>query len=236
MISRNGTGVDNIDLKAAEKLDIKICRAQGANAGGVAELTIGLIFALARAICLSDSNLKNSRWVRRKGFEVKGKTLGVIGCGSIGRRTAELAAGLGLQVVGYDPFVDGSIGAVGFRFVGLNELYRTADIITLHCPPLESNRPMINKNALSMMKSGVYLINTARASLIDADVAAQALATGQIAGLAVDVFDREPPENDVLLGNERVVATPHIGGYTAESVSRATIKAVENIIDVLKRR
>jgi len=236
VISRNGSGVDNIDLEAAERLDIHICRAQGANAGGVAELTIGLIFALARSICLSDSNLKNDRWVRQKGFEVKGKTLGVVGCGAIGTRTAALATGMGMQVVGYDPFADGSIGVAGFQFVGLDELCRVADIITLHCPPLDSNRPIIDQNVLSKMKRGALLINTARASLIDLDAAKQALEAGQIAGLAVDVFEREPPEADALLCNGRVIATPHIGGYTAESVSRATIQAVENIIDVLKGR
>ncbi len=236
VISRNGTGIDNIDLNAAKRLNIKVCRAQGANARGVAELTLGLIFSLARSIPFSDSNLKQGQWIRRRGLEVENLALGVIGCGEIGRRTAALATGVGMKVFGYDPFADTSFSLPNFRFVSLDELYKRSDVISLHCPPLKDGKSLIDAGAVVKMKNGVYLINTARASLLDDDAIAAGLEKGHIAGLALDVFNHEPPGNIKLISDSRVITTPHIGGYTAESISRATVQAVESIIKVLKKK
>ncbi len=233
VISRNGTGIDNIDLEAADRLNIRICRAQGANARGVAELTIGLIFALLRSISFCDANLKNGKWTRKKGVEVENRTLGLVGSGEIGKRTALLATGIGMKVLAYDPFPDNSFSPDNFKFVSIDELYAQSDIISLHCPALESGNPLIDAGAISKMKRGVYLINTARASLIDNAAVLSGLGNGKIAGIALDVFEREPPTESILIKDPRVIATPHIGGYTFESVSRAALQAVQNILETL---
>lgn len=233
VISRNGTGIDNIDLEAADRLNIRICRAQGANARGVAELTLGLIFALLRSISFCDANLKNGKWTRRRGLEVENRTLGLVGSGEIGKRIALLATGIGMKVFAYDPFPDNSFSPNNFKFVPIDELYAQSDIISLHCPALENGNPLIDTGAISKMKRGVYLINTARASLIDNAAVRAGLENGKIAGIALDVFEREPPTESILIKDPRVIVTPHIGGYTSESVSRAAVQAVQNILETL---
>ena len=234
VISRNGTGIDNVDLEAADRLNIRICRAQGANARGVAELTLGLMFAMMRSISFCDAGLKDGKWVRRRGIEVENRTLGLIGSGEIGKRVALLATGIGMKVLAYDPFPDKSFSLDDFRFVPLDELYPQADVISLHCPALEGGKPLIDADAISKMKKGVYLINTARASLIDNIAAVAGLNNEKIAGIALDVFEEEPPTESSLISDPRVIATPHIGGYTSESVSRAALEAVQNIIGTLE--
>jgi len=233
VISRNGTGIDNIDLDAANRLNIPICRAEGANTRGVAELTMGLIFALVRSIPFSDANLKDERWERRAGIELENRTLGLIGCGAIGKRVALLATGIGMKVVAFRRHPDYSFSPDSFSYAPLEEVYRQSDIISLHCPPLPGGEPMINRDAIPKMKRGVYLVNTARASLLDEDAVLEGLERGYIAGVAVDVFAEEPPSDYRFVQHERVIATPHIGGYTSESVSRATRQAVDNLLENL---
>ena len=234
VISRNGTGIDNIDIEAADRLNIRICRAQGANARGVAELTVGLIFALMRSIPFSDAGLKGGKWVRKRGVEVENRTLGLIGSGEIGKRVALLATGIGMRVLAYDPYPVTGFSLEHFQFVTLDELYARADVISLHCPALDDGRALIDTEAISKMKNGVYLINTARASLMDSAAASAGLENGLIAGIALDVFEQEPPAESDLIKDPRVIVTPHIGGYTSESVSNAALQAVQNIIDTLK--
>ena len=234
VIGRNGVGIDNIDLEAAERLGIAICRTAGANARGVAELAISLLFALARAVPFSDAALKAGRWERRKGFELPDRTLGVIGCGQIGRHVVEMAVGLGMNVLGYDPVRDESFDpGSAFRYAELAEVLSSADAISLHCPPLADGTPLIGAAALARMKRGVYLINTARAALLDEAAILAALDDGQLAGLATDVFRQEPPTDSPLAAHDRVIATPHVGGYTTESVDRAVTMAVELMLECL---
>lgn len=235
-ISRNGTGIDNIDLEAAERLGIKILRAEGANARGVAELAIGLMFALTRAIPYSSSTLKTGAWDRKKGIELDGKTLGLIGCGKIGKLVAQMAIGLGMQVIAYDLYPDATFNpAPVFRFVPFKEALQAADVVSLHCPPTADGRPLINKETMTLLKQGVYLVNTARAGLIDEETVLGALHSGQIAGLATDVFDQEPPEISELFAHDNVIVTPHIGGFTNESVANAARVACENLVAYLTK-
>lgn len=234
VISRNGTGVDNVDLKSAAQHGVAVCRAEGANAQGVAELAIGLLLALARSIPYSDHAIKEGRWERRKGVELRGKTLGVLGCGKIGRLVAEMALGLGMDVVAYDVFADATFRpSERFQFVSLDELFVTADAITLHCPPLPDHKRLIDAAAIEKMRPGVLLVNTARYDLLNATAVAAALDAGKLAGLALDVFDREPPSDNLLPSHDRVIATPHIGGFTEESVDRAVSVAVDNLLSHL---
>lgn len=235
VIGRNGVGIDNIDLEAAKRKNIAVCPAIGANARGVAELTIGLVLSLARSIPFSDAGLKSQSWQRRKGFELRGKTLGLVGLGCIGREVALMGLSLGMKVLAFDPIKDSSFSPGGaFRYVEMEQLWAEFDVISLHCPALEGNRPLINSEAIAKMKKGVYIVNTARASLIDEQAVLEALESGQLAGLAIDVFAKEPPGDSPLVEHSRVIATPHIGGYTDQSVDRAVTAAIELILDHLK--
>ena len=237
VISRNGTGTDNIDMEAARELNIRVCRAEAANARGVAELTIGLMLALVRSIPFSDARMKHKKWERREGLELEGLTLGIVGCGRVGKQVALLAIGLGMRVVAFDILRDASFSrAERFGYVSLEELLKHSDIVSLHCPPLEDGKPLINKETIGKMKRGIYLINTARANLLDEKAVLEALEKDHIGGLALDVFEIEPPADNPLVQHDRVIATPHIGGYTSQSVSRATRAAVDNLLKYLVRQ
>lgn len=232
VISRNGVGVDNIDLPAAEARGVRVEKALGANARGVAELAVTLMLSAFRHVPWSDARLHGGDWQRRIGIEAEGRVLGVVGCGAIGRQVADLALGLGMQVVGYDPFPSNTFRREGFRYAPLAELLAVADAVTLHCPPAE--RAILNADSLATMRRGVTVINTARAELVDDDAMLAALDSGQVSVLATDVFHTEPPAPSTLLSHDRVILTPHAGGFTEESVERATRTAIENILKVLE--
>ncbi len=231
VISRNGVGMDNVDLAAAQRLGIVVCRAIGSNARGVAELTMSHLLALARWVPFSDHHLKAGGWERRKGIELLGRTLGLIGCGNIGRLVAKFALGMDMKVLAYDIMPDTSFApSADFRFTTLEEALTSSDILSLHCPPLQDGRPLLDAAALARLKKGVFIINTARADLIEGAALAAALRSGQVAGVSLDVFKTEPPTGDPLVTNDRVVATPHLGGFTDESVDRAAQMAVDNLL------
>jgi D-3-phosphoglycerate dehydrogenase / 2-oxoglutarate reductase len=234
VISRNGVGVDNVDLAAARDRGIEVLRADGANSRGVAELTIGLILSLARAIPAADAALKRGEWVRREGLELEGRTLGIMGCGRIGLTVAGLAVALGLRVIAHDPFAPAHVSAgAGFRLGSVEEIWRESDLLSLHCPPDSSGAPMLNAATIAALRPGVLIVNTARFDHLDRDAVFAALERGHIGGLALDVFAEEPPADHLLVRHPRVIATPHIGGYTRESVDRAVTVAVDNLLRVL---
>jgi D-3-phosphoglycerate dehydrogenase len=235
VISRNGTGINTIDRQAAKRLNIEILRAEGANARGVAELTLGLILSLIRSITFSDAFMKQKKWERRKGLELQGRTLGLIGCGKIGQLVSRLALAFGMKVLAYDAFPDRNFApGSDFRFAELDNVLAESEIISFHCPEQPAGRAILDRERLDRLKPGVFIVNTARSSLIDETAIRKALQDGRVAGLALDVFDREPPEATPLLLDDRVIVTPHIGGFTSESVSRATLAAVENLLIYLK--
>jgi phosphoglycerate dehydrogenase-like enzyme len=234
VVSRNGTGVDSIDLAAAERNGIAVCRAAGANARGVAELTFGLILSLVRSIAFSDAAMKTRRWVRREGIELEGRTLGIIGCGAVGKCVARFALGFDMHVLACDPFPDHSFRpGARFSYVRMKELLARSDIISLHCPPTADGKPLVDATMIARMIDGVYLVNTARGSLLDQDAALAALTTGKLSGIGIDAFEPEPPGDWRLTQDPRVIATPHIGGYTAESIDRAMSVAVDNLLHAL---
>lgn len=236
VIGRNGVGTDNIDLAAAERLGITICLAVGANSRGVAELAVCLMLALVRSIPFSDAALKAGQWRRRKGIELTGRVLGLIGCGQIGKHVARMALGLGMEVIACDPFRDDAFRpGDAFRYADPDEVFSRSDVISLHCPAPADGKPLVDAEAIGRMKRGVYLINTARAALLDEPAVLAALNDGRIAGLATDVFAEEPPGETALVCHESVIATPHVGGYTAESVDRAVALAVQMMLECLSR-
>ena len=235
VISRNGTGIDNVDLAAAKDLGMVVCRAEGANARGVAELTMGLILSLARHIPQSDLAMKAGQWERIQGFELEGRTLGVVGCGRIGRLVTGFALAFGMRVLAYDAFPDLNYQpSAAFTYAPLDELIEHADVLTLHCPP-SAGGALINAAAIDRMKHGVLLINTARAELVDRAALGPALESGRVGGYGVDAYAVEPPGDDPFLRHRRVIATPHAGGLTGESIDRAIGVAVENLLRELKR-
>jgi phosphoglycerate dehydrogenase-like enzyme len=226
--------VDNVDLETAHSLGIQVLRAEGTNARGVAELTLGLMLSLVRSIPFSDERIKQGGWERSLGTELADRTLGLLGCGRIGRLVAERALAFEMRVLAHDPFPLPEFKPGGdFEFASLEALWTQADILSLHCPPLKGNRPLLDQASISQLKKGVYLINTARAGLWDEAAVLSGLESGQIAGVALDVFPEEPPRDLRLAQHPKVIALPHCGGYTRESVDRAISVAVDNLLQGL---
>ena len=237
VISRNGTGTDNIPLGVAKELGIRIERAEGANARGVAELSIALMFAALRNIPELHHALRGGQWQRRGGIEISDRLVVLIGCGAVGRLVVQMALGLGARAAAYDPFPNYSFRPAGdgrFRWISFEEAIRTGEVISLHCPPLEDGAPLFSRSVLERLKAGCCLVNTARATLIDEAAVLDSLENGRLRAYATDVFDPEPPPaGSTLLAHPRVIATPHIGGFTEESVRRAAEAAVHNLLAVL---
>lgn len=233
IISRNGVGIDRVDLAAAKHLGIPVEIAPGSNAQGVAELAISLMFSAIRAIPTCNGNLKLGIWKREEGMEINGKTMGIIGMGNIGKRVAKMALGLGMYVFGYDLYPDKSFHpSPKFKFASMKEVFEKADVLSLHCPP--GDIPLINEESLRLMKDGIILINTARAGVVDNSVVLEAIKSGKIRMFATDVFAQEPPEINELYSHDQVIITPHVGGYTTESIDRALNVAIDFIIEKFK--
>ncbi|MBF0815953.1 oxidoreductase [Microbacterium paludicola] len=231
VISRNGAGVDGIDHDAAAERGVRVVRAAGANAQGVAELAIGLAIDGLRGITWSARALADGQWRRREGRELGDVTIGVVGLGAIGRRVATMAAALGADVVAHDPFV----AEAPFDLVPLDDLIARADVVTLHIPPSPQGRPVIDGARLARMRRGAVLINTSRSALVDDDAVLAALESDQLAAYAVDAYDTEPPAPSRLLAHPATIATSHLGAYTDASVRRAAADAVRNLITALEK-
>ncbi len=235
VISRNGTGVDNVPVDLAKQLGIQVLRAEAANARGVAELAICLALASLRHLPVLHLTLKQGQWKLIRGREIRDRQFGLVGCGAIGRMVAQMALGLGARITAFDPYPDSSFQpGKNFAWGSFDAVLADAEILSLHCPPPASGRPVIDREALSQIKTGCCLINTARGSLVDEDSIIEALNAGKLLTYATDVFVTEPPDPaSPLLRHERVIVTPHIGAFTDESVQRATQKAVENLMRAL---
>jgi D-3-phosphoglycerate dehydrogenase len=233
VVSRNGVGTDNLPVTRMKERGIAVLTADGANAAGVAELAIALMMAAMRHVPAADAGIKAGGWPRRRGREIRNRRLGVIGCGAIGRDVAKLAGGLGACVIGYDPMRPNFDAPPGFRWADVAEILAESDIVTLHCPPLPGSHPLIDAEALALMPRGGVLVNTARATLVDEGAILAALENGQLDIYAADVFAEEPPRSLALAGHSHVIATSHIGAFTEESVDRATVAAIENLLTAL---
>lgn len=234
VISRNGTGIDNLPLAELEGRGIRLRTADGANAAGVAELAICLMLAALRHVPFCDAGIKAGQWPRRRGGEIHGRSIGVIGCGAVGRKVAQLAAALGANINAYDPARPKlDVPAASLHETDLHTALTQSDIVTLHCPAPKDGRPIVDRDVLAAGKPGAILVNTARASLIDETAVLEALDTGRLSAYATDVFAEEPPRSLTLARHPRVIATSHIGGFTEESIDRATEIAVSNLLESL---
>jgi len=237
VISRYGAGYDRVDIEAAAKRGIAVTTTPGSNAEAVADLTLGLMLAVARQIPFSDREVRGGGWPRRTGFEIFQKNLGIVGLGEIGKRVAARAKGFSMKIRVYDPLADRRfIDHNGLIEASLDELWRESDVITLHAPLVDDTREIINAATIQRMKPGVILINTARYELFNETALLNGLADGTIKGLGLDVYAVEPPTGHPLLQLPNVVLTPHAGSHTLEARTRMADMAVNNLIDVLSGR
>ena len=234
-ISRNGTGVDNLPLELLAAKKITVYRAEGVNARGVAELAITLLMVAMRHIIPTHAGIKNGAWPRLLGREIESRTVAVLGYGFIGREVSKMACGLGAKVRAHDPFVTLPMRPIGdfSWYCDRHTLLDGADVLSLHAPGNADGSALLGAAELARLATGAIVINTARASLIDETALLNALNSGQIGTYATDVFTTEPPVLSELLAHPRVITTSHIGGYTEESVNRATRVAVENLLRAL---
>jgi D-3-phosphoglycerate dehydrogenase / 2-oxoglutarate reductase len=238
VIGRAGIGVDNVDIPAATARGIIVMNTPFGNSITTAEHAITLMLALARQIPEADASTRAGKWEKNKflGVEIFSKTLGVIGCGNIGSIVADRAIGMKMKVIAYDPYLsDDRALDLGVEKVGLEELLRRADFITLHTPLTEKTRNIINAKTLKLTKKSLRLINCARGGLIDEGALFKALSSGRIAGAALDVFVTEPTTESPLFALPNVVCTPHLGASTTEAQENVALQIAEQMSDYLVR-
>lgn len=238
VIGRAGVGVDNVDLQAATARGVLVMNTPGGNAVSVAEHTFGLMLAMARSIPRAVATTKAGQWEKKSlmGHELRGKTLGIVGLGSIGREVLRRARGFEMRVLANDPFVNPQTAAgLGVTLVPVDELYAHSDYITLHVALTRDTHGMLNDAAFAKMKRGVRLVNCARGELIDEAALVRAIENGTVAGAALDVFQKEPPPPDhPLLKLEAVYPTPHIGGSTEEAQEIVGVRIAEQVAEYLR--
>lgn len=239
LIARPGTGLDNIDLRAANARGIEVVNSPEALVEAVAEHVVGLMLSLARSIPAADSSTRSDEWQKDRfvGVELRGRTLGIAGLGRIGRRVGEIAKVLGMPVLGYDVVeISGEIlQSMGCRMVDMDTLFASSDFITLHVPLSPETRHLVDSRRLSLMKKDAYLINASRGEVVDEPALARALREGGIAGAALDVFEREPPARE-LLSAPNLIATPHVAGQTVEAQRMAISVTGTKIVQFFERR
>jgi D-3-phosphoglycerate dehydrogenase len=236
VIGRAGIGVDNVDVPAASRRGIIVMNTPTGNAVTTGEHALALLFAVARKIGYADRSMKEGKWEKSKleGRELSGKTLGVIGLGNIGRIVADRARGLHMQVIAYDPLVSAEKAAeLGVTLVGLDELFRGADAITIHTPLTPETKGIVNDQSIATMKKGVLLINAARGGVYDEAAVLRGLESGKIGGAGFDVFGQEPPGATELVKHPNVVATPHLGASTEEAQTRVAVEIAEQVVAYL---
>lgn len=237
VIGRAGVGVDNIDLAAAKTHGVTVVNAPTSTTGAVAELSFGLLLALAREIPRADAAMKAGQYPKKEleGVELDGKTLGVIGYGRIGMEIGKRATAFGMNVIAYDPLVEESvIEAGGAESVSIQELFEWSDFISLHLPYNVHTRDLVGPMAFSQMKDGVRIVCAARGGIIDEAALLAALNSGKVAGVALDVFANEPPGPTDLVKHPRVICTPHIGAQTAEAQARAAEDIAHEVLAALR--
>jgi D-3-phosphoglycerate dehydrogenase len=234
VITATGVGYDHIDVPAATRQGITVCISAGSNHQSVAELTIGLVIALARQIPHADRLLREGRWERLGGPELQGKTLGIVGLGRVGKAVALLGRAFGMRVLANDVALDHTFGTThAIEYVPLEKLLRLADVVSLHCPLGPATRHLMNDRTLQLMKPTAYLVNTARGPVVDEAALVRTLRAGRIAGAGLDVFEVEPAITSDLLELPNVVLTPHVGGSADEALARMMEIALLNLTQVL---
>lgn len=235
VISKHGSGIDTIDLQAAEARGIAVRAAAGSNAAAVAEHAWALILACAKSLPQLNTRMHGGHWDKaaHKSLELRGKTLGLIGIGAIGSRVARIGAALGMRVIAHDPFVrETPPEAV---LCPLEQVLSDSDVLSLHCPLTEKTKNLINRETLARMRDGAILVNTARGGLVEEAALREALECGRLRAAGLDTFAHEPPPPELpLRGVANAILTPHIGGVTSESYRNMGLAAAQNVLAVLE--
>jgi D-3-phosphoglycerate dehydrogenase / 2-oxoglutarate reductase len=237
VVGRAGVGVDNIDLKAAKEKGVVVVNAPQSTTIAVAEHTLALLLSLARQVPFGDSGLRKGEWLKKKmeGFELNGKTMGVIGMGRIGASVVARASAFGVKCLGYDPLLSNEeISKRGATPASLDDLLAKSDIVTVHVPLNAETRGLLNADRIAKMKKGAVIVCTARGNVIDETALLAALDSGKLAGAALDVFAVEPVVDSPLVKHPKVVCTPHVAAQTLEAQERAARDIAEEILTVLK--
>ncbi len=237
LIARAGVGVDNVDLTVATEHGVIVMNTPDGNTISTAEMTFGLMLALARQIPQAHITMNEGKWDRKKfmGVELRGKTLGVVGFGRIGRAVAKRALAFEMTVIAFDPYIPADVAAdLGVELVDLDTLYQRSDFISLHAVLTDETRDMINAGTIAKMKDGVRIVDAARGALINEADLADALKSGKVAGAALDVYPSEPPTaDDPLIGLPNVVHTPHLAASTEDAQVTVAVDAAKQIVDAL---
>jgi D-3-phosphoglycerate dehydrogenase len=230
-----GIGTDSIDVQAARELGIVVCNLPGRTAPIVAEHALGLMFAVAKRAWFQTNELKQGRWAPQDNVYLRGKTLGLVGAGAIAGEMARLASAIGMHVNAWTLHPTPERAArLGVRFLPLDELLRTSDVISIHLPLTEQSRGLIGESEFELIKPGAFLVNTARGPIVDTAALVRSLQAGRLGGAGIDVFDVEPlPANHPLLNCSQVVLTPHNADHTPEGMELVNSGAVDNVIAFL---
>lgn len=231
-IARCGIGMDSVDTKTAKALNISVTNTPDAPTIPVAELSMGMILGLLRRIHVTDASIRNNYWERPMGNLLFGKTVGIIGCGRIGRRLGLMLQGFGCKILGSDPV---ALQSDGIEMTNLEKLLYDSDIISLHLPYSEETKHFMNKQRLAQMKTGAYLINASRGGLVDEDALFNSLQSSHLAGAALDCFEQEPYQGALKEFNN-VLLTAHIGSYAQEGRVMMETQAVDNLLEKLKNQ
>ena len=233
IIARCGVGIDNVDLDFAKSKNIFVTNAPSANLISVVELTVALIISASRKLSLADSHLKKGEWNRSEflGYELYGKTLGIVGFGKAGRLVADRMKSFGMSIVFYDPYVTDWNGSE--ESVELNDLLRTADVVSIHVIKSKDTENLISKDMLDLLKPSSIIVNTSRGGVLDEDYLFELLESEKIFGAGLDVYSNEPPENVDRYNGLNLVTTPHIGASTNEAQLKAGLETIENIKKIL---
>jgi D-3-phosphoglycerate dehydrogenase len=230
-VLKHGVGVDNIDIPACTAKGIPVANTPGANADAVAELTVGMMFAMARAIPAGHASVVSGGWNRQVGSQLGGKTLGILGLGNIGRSLALKARGLGMRVLATDPYADAAFAAAnGVEIVDFDRLLAESDYLSLHIFGGKDNASLINSDTVAKMKSGARLMNLARGEVVDLDAVAEGLASGHLGGVALDAYVTEPPDvSHPIFAHPKALFMPHSGADTVEAVENVGLMNIADI-------
>lgn len=233
IICKHGVGVDNIDLATARELGICVTNVPGVNANAVADLTFGLILDVARKISYSASEVKKGNWNRIIGTDVCFKTLGIIGLGAIGKNVARRAQSFNMDILAYDPFItEISEELPQVKMMGLDEVIRQSDFLTIHTPLNDNTKHLIGKEQIASMKKGSFLFNTSRGGIVDESALYDSIKNGNLAGAGLDVTEKEPPIGSPLLKLDNVTIVPHIGMYSKEAINKVSVVCANNIVKI----
>jgi len=236
VLSKHGSGIDNIDQEAAKARGVKVVAAAGANAAAVAEQALALMLACAKSVVTLDQRTRTGHWDKstHQSLELQGRTLGLVGLGAIGRRFARMASAMDMKVIGYDPYATDLPASI--EPASLDAIWQDSDVISFHCPLTAENRGLLDAEALAQCKDGVIVVNTARGGLIDEDALLAAVESGKVAAAGLDSLQQEPPPADhPFFRNSKFVISPHIGGVTSDAFVNMGVAAAKNVLAELAK-